>query len=142
MTSKLLVGALLGGAIVASAPIASAQVEASTVTEESRPPTPEPAAPTLGPRSDPTVFGLGLASTFVGGVAVPVGALVAISGAMESLGCIGRGEPCTSSDTTGTVGAVLVGSGIILLAVGIPMIVIGGKRLPREAALDPFVVRF
>ena len=42
----------------------------------------------------------------------------------------------------GAAGAVLLVSGVVLLAAGIPMIVVGGKRMPKDAAFQPFVLRF
>lgn len=150
MTMRYLGAACLSAAIVAVASTASAQVEPTTVIEESQWVTPKNAPPPLLPRRDPTMYGLGLGATITGGIAVPVGGILVLANLMQRVGdgfeCAGRlGQSCPerSSDTMGTVGAVMVVSGIVLLAVGIPMLVVGGKRVPKDmTAFDPMTVRF
>jgi hypothetical protein len=152
MSLERLMGALVVGAFVAFAPAASAQVESSPMTEESRPAPPQgvpaPPPPPVAPRKDPALFGVGVTATAVGGLALPIGGMLLIADVGSSVGsgleCAGQvGQPCrSSSDALGTVGAVLLVSGVILLVAGIPMIIVGGKRVARDAALEPFIVRF
>jgi hypothetical protein len=136
---------LLG--VAAFAPSASAQVETSPLTEESRPAVAAPETPAR-PQRDPTLYGVGVTSTVVGGVALHVGGALLLftwaRGVGEGFHCAAQlGRPCpSSSDALGTVGAAMLLSGVVLLATGIPMMVIGGRRLPREAALEPLTIRF
>lgn len=148
MPFKLFRAGLLLAAVVAFAPGASAQVESSPTTEESRSLPVKPAPAALGPRRNPPVFGVGVAATVVGGVAVPAGGVLIVAHVARGVGqgfdCAAQlGRQChSSSDAMGIAGAVLLVSGIVLLAAGVPMIVVGGKRLPKDAAFEPFVVRF
>ncbi|MDB4936832.1 MAG: hypothetical protein JWP87_3804 [Labilithrix sp.] len=144
MRHDLFTAALVSSVFLAFAPSSQAQVETSAMTDESRPVGPKPEPSSVGPRAKPTMFGVGVASTLAGAVAMPVGGLLVLtsifSNVDNSLNCAG---PChSSSDTTGTIGAVVMVSGVILLAAGIPMIVLGGKRLPKETAYEPLTFRF
>jgi hypothetical protein len=150
MFPKLVSAGLLLTAIAGFAPDASAQVEASTVTDESRPapsaaaPPPAPAAPLSppeAPRAHPTMFALGVTATTAGGLAIASGAGIVFMSALDRASCAAPAR-CGSTDLPGTVGAVLVLSGVVLLATGIPMIVVGGKRARREVAFDPVLLRF
>lgn len=148
MAMKYLRAACVSAAISAFGSTASAQVEPTTVIEESQWVTPNQAP--LLPRRDPSMYGVGVGATITGGVAVPVGGILVLVNLMQRVGdgfeCAGRlgQSSCPrSSDTMGTVGAVMVVSGLVLLAVGIPMIVVGGKRVPKDmTAFDPLTVRF
>lgn len=151
MFRTLVTVGLFSAAIVSLAPSASAQVEPTTVTDESRsappdapaPAPPAPPAEDLPPRQDPTMFGLGVAFTSVGGVAFASGAGLLFVHALSAAECIPAFDqrPC-ASDVTGTVGAVLIAAGVALLVAGVPMIVVGGKRTRRETAFDPVLIRF
>ena len=147
MVSRVLPGALVFAVVVAIAPSASAQVETSAVTEESRSTPPAQEAPPPPPRRNPALYGAGLGTTIAGSVAVPVGFTVMMVGVADSLGqigCIGDGCSHTSSggDRTATIGLSVLVGGFVMLAVGIPMLVVGSKRATRGVAESPFVVRF
>ena len=94
------------------------------------------------------LFGVGVTATVVGGVAVPLGGVLLVANFVRGVGegfeCAGQlGQKChSSSDAMGTVRGVLILSGVVLLAAGIPMIVLGGKRQPKDAAFQPLIVRF
>lgn len=74
------------------------------------------------------MFGGGLALTIIGAIALPSGLITAIAGALPVGGCR------SGSDTTDCyAGGVLIGLGVLGLAVGIPMTVIGGKKVPADS---------
>ncbi len=115
MFRTLVTVGLFSATIVSLAPPATAQVEPSTVTEESRtappdaPAPPAPPAEDLPPRQNPTMFGLGVASTSVGGVAFASGAGLLFIHALSAADCIAAFDqrPC-ANDVSGTVVAVPV----------------------------------
>jgi hypothetical protein len=145
MVAKLITSALVFHALVAFAPSAHAQVETSAVTDESRSTPPAHEDPPLPPRRDPVLYGAGLGTTIVGSVAVPVGLMVIVAGFAESVGqaaCFDASCRQASHDGTTTIGLSVLTGGLVMLAVGIPMLVVGSKREARTTAGSPFVVRF
>jgi hypothetical protein len=69
----------------------------------------------------------GLGVTIAGGIALHVGALWFAADAASAGGCAGSLN--VSCAIAGTVG----GAGLIALAIGIPMMVIGGESVPAES---------
>ncbi len=110
-------------------------------SSESAPPAPpDPPRP---PRSDPTLFAVGVTATVTGGIAIPVGGVLILADALNGVASLGTCiDYCSSSSPRGTIGTAMVLSGLVLLAVGIPMIVVGGKRVSESTASNPLVVRF
>jgi len=84
-----------------------------------------------------------VASTILGAIALPVGSALAVAGIGDGVDCIAQPAPCrSSSDLSGTLGAFLVVTGAVLIAAGIPMAIVGGKRLPKVGATSALVVSF
>jgi hypothetical protein len=89
--------------------------------------------PARGPRRDATLFGVGIAATAVGGVAVPTGLLLTLLGASDRP-TIFWFSPTQKDEGLIAAGVITTLAGAVLLAVGIPMIVHNGKRLPAATS--------
>jgi hypothetical protein len=74
------------------------------------------------------MYGGGLALTIIGAIALPSGLVTAIAGALPVGGC-SEGSLATEC----YAGGVLIGLGVLGLAIGIPMTVIGGQKVPADS---------
>jgi hypothetical protein len=123
----------IAGALVL--PLLAGPARADTVTEESGGVAPQQQRV----RKDPSLFAAGLTTAIVGGVGLQVGAtLVALSDKSCWIMC---GEKSTHEidRPLQTAGFVTTPASLAAVAVGIPLAVVGGKKVPREAALVPLV---
>jgi hypothetical protein len=74
----------------------------------------------------------GIVLTAGGVVALSMGALVYIAATSIQCDCIGPGA-CDCSDEKGEVGGIaLMAGGVLGLGVGIPLIVLGARKVPAE----------
>lgn len=83
----------------------------------------------------PALFGTGLASAIVGGVAMHVGAGMVVIGTDRCIVC----DP-KPSDTDIIVGTSLLVTGLVMLAIGIPLAISGGRKI--NDTRDVAVIRF
>jgi len=80
-------------------------------------------------RADTALFAAGFTVIGVGGLNVIAGALTLVWGGMSALGC----ELVCDPDTPILAGSIMMPIGALLaLAVGLPMAVVGGRRVPRH----------
>ena len=80
-------------------------------------------------RADTALFAAGFTAIGVGGLNVIAGALTFVVGGMGALGC----ELVCDPDTPMLAGSIMMPIGAVLaLAVGLPMAVVGGRRVPRH----------
>lgn len=98
-----------------------------------------------GPRRDPALFGAGIATTVVGGLAMAGGMLLVLYGTNDGPGIFFW--PSEKNPELVTPGAITAVVGAVLVAVGIPMMVHNGKRLPPggkalEASADGLRIVF
>lgn len=108
--------------------------EAMTSESEPRPKT-EPTSSQRRaerPRRDPALFAAGLTTAIGGGVAMNVGAVLLVAGATSCTGAC-EGSVVEMDEGMLTSGAVTIAVGALMVAAGIPMAVIGGRREPASA---------
>lgn len=86
-------------------------------------------------RASPALFGTGIALISLGGVALVAGALVALTGGVQNASGSTFGDG-PSDDGQGTVdtGVAMVVGGLAGIAVGIPLTVIGNRKVPVESS--------
>jgi hypothetical protein len=114
-------------------------------------PAPQPPAMSVGParqerrrRRDPGLFAGGLATAIAGGVAINVGAaMVVVASDPCLMMCV---DHVRHTDTTlQTAGVAVLASGVILVAVGVPLAIAGGRKVPiasTDARVAPFAITF
>jgi hypothetical protein len=81
-------------------------------------------------RNSPGLMVGGIVLTAVGAVTLSIGAVLASASNQYDCACTELGCDCGVSDDNETTGIVLIVSGLVGVGVGIPMIVIGAKKVP------------
>jgi hypothetical protein len=81
-------------------------------------------------RNSPGLMIGGIVLTSAGAVVLSIGAVLAGAENQSDCVCDELGCDCGSSDEEQTTGIVLIVSGLVGVGVGIPMIVIGAKKVP------------
>lgn len=82
-------------------------------------------------RHDPTLFATGLTTAITGGVAFNAGLATAF---FTSLGCMFcTGQERIDAERTEDIALGVAAAGLVLMAAGIPMAIIGGRKEPVPA---------